>query len=166
MILWDNYPVNDYHNTMYVGPLENREAGLSEVLYGMMANPMRDNRMTRLPLYTMADFMNNPYEYDPERSIAEAVDHIAQNDAQAEILTTLIGYYSSNLKYDNRSTKYNHLRSEFERLLAEDKGAAVAFKEGVEAFYGTFCETFPEDYELSKEVISRDIEWMNSTIAE
>lgn len=164
MILWDNYPVNDYHNTMYVGPLDNREAGISEVLYGMMANPMRDNRMTRLPLYTMADFMNNPYDYNPERSIAEAIDHIAQNDTQAEILRSLVGYYSSNLKYDNRSTKYNHVRNEFERLLGEDRAAAATFMEGLHGFYGQFCEAFPEDYELSKEVIMRDIEWMKTEL--
>ena len=164
MILWDNYPVNDYHNTMYVGPLENREAGISEVLYGMMANPMRDNRMTRLPLYTMADFMNNPYEYDPEKSIVAAINHIAKNDTQADVLTTLVEYYSSNLKYDNRSTKYNHVRNEFERILNEDKAAAELFKDNFQKFYGELCEAFPHDYELSKEVMSRDIEWMNGEL--
>ncbi len=164
MILWDNYPVNDYHNTMYVGPLENREAGISEVLYGMMANPMRDNRMTRLPLYTMADFMNNPYEYDPEKSIVAAINHIAKNDTQADVLTTLVEYYSSNLKYDNRSTKYNHVRNEFERILNEDKVAAELFKENFQKFYGELCDAFPQDYELSKEVMSRDIEWMKGEL--
>lgn len=164
MILWDNYPVNDYHNTMYVGPLDNREAGISEVLYGMMANPMRDNRMTRLPLYTMADFMNNPYEYNPEKSIAAAIDHIAKNDTQAEILRELVNYYSSNLSQDNRSTKYNHVRNKFEKLMQEEVNAAAMFLDEIQGFYGRFCTTFPGDYELSKEIIARDIEWMKSEL--
>ncbi len=164
MILWDNYPVNDYHNTMYVGPLENREAGISEVLYGMMANPMRDNRMTRLPLYTMADFMNNTYEYDPQKSIEAAINHIAEDDTQAELLRSLVRYYSSNLSQDNRSTKYNHVRNEFERLMGEGTDNATLFIDEIQGFYRQFCDTFPADYELSKEIISQDIEWMKSEI--
>lgn len=165
MILWDNYPVNDYHNTLYVGPLTGREAGLSEVLYGMMANPMRDNRMTRLPLYTIADFMNNPYDYNPEASIAKAIAHIAHNETEAQLLTELVGYYSSNFEHGQNSTKYNHARAQFERYLSEDKAAAAAFAEGLSEFYGRFCEAFATDYAHSKRVIAQDVEWMKASLA-
>jgi tryptophanyl-tRNA synthetase len=97
-------------------------------------------------------------------SIVAAIDHIAKNDTQADVLTTLVEYYSSNLKYDNRSTKYNHVRNEFERILNEDKAAAELFKENFQKFYGELCDAFPQDYELSKEVMSRDIEWMKGEL--
>ena len=160
MILWDNYPVNDYHNTMYVAPLMGRESGICEHLYGMMANPMRDNRMTRLPLYTMADFMNNPYDYDPEASLAKAIDFVTESPAEAEVMESLVKYYSSNQAHGNRSTKYNNVRSEFERLLGEEPSAAAAYMKGLEELYQRLQSTFPDSYALSKAIIKNDLEWM------
>ena len=166
MILWDNYPVNDYHNTMNVAPLTGREGGISEVLYGMMANPMRDNLLTRLPLYTMADFMNNPYDYDPERSIAEAINHIAKNEVQKELLRGLIDYYSSNLKHGIRTTKFFPVRNEFERLLSENRASAKAYMEGLQSLYDGLCVEFPDIYGLTKEIIRKDVEWMKTSLDE
>lgn len=164
MILWDNYPVNDYHNTMYVAPLTGREAGICEHLYGMMANPMRDNRMTRLPFYTMADFMNNPYDYDPQRSLDNAIDYIAESPAQAEVLRSLVEHYSSNQMHGNRSTKFNYVRTEFERKLKEDRTSAIAHKQSVEKLFADLEAAFPGTYALTKRVISRDLEWMQSLL--
>ena len=166
MILWDNYPVNDYHNTMNVAPLTGREGGISEVLYGMMANPMRDNLMTRLPLYTMADFMNNPYGYDPERSIAAAIDHIAQNDVQKALLEGLVQYYSSNLKFGSRTTKFFPVRDEFGRLLADNRGEAEVYMNGLQALYDGLCSEYADEtYALTKEIVRKDVEWMKSELS-
>ena len=164
MILWDNYPVNDYHNTLYVAPLTGREAAICEHLYGMMANPMRDNRMTRLPFYTMADFMNNPYDYDPHRSLKKAIAYIAKSPAQAEVLRSLVESYSSNQMHGNRSTKFNYARSEFERKLQQERSEAVAHKQSLEELYGRLEAAFPESYALTKQVIRRDLEWMQSRL--
>ena len=164
MILWDNYPVNDYHNTMNVAPLTGREAGISEVLYGMMANPMRDNLMTRLPLYTMADFMNNPYTYNPELSMAAAIERYAENLAQEEIFEGLIKFYSSNLQHGIRTTKFFPVRNEFERLLGEDKVAAAAYAASLQELYESMCREFPDRYNLTKAIVRKDVEWMKAQL--
>ena len=164
MILWDNYPVNDFHNTMNVAPLTGREAGISEVLYGMMANPMRDNLMTRLPLYTMADFMNNPCEYDPELSIAAAIEHIAENVAQEELFEALIEIYSSNLKHGSRTTKFFPVRDKFTSLLESDKAAAEAYAATLQQLYDGLCREFPDSYTRTKTIVFNDVEWMKSKL--
>ena len=164
MILWDNYPVNDYHNTMNVAPLTGREAGISEVLYGMMANPMRDNLMTRLPLYTMADFMNNPYTYDPERSIAAAINRYAENLAQEEIFEGLINFYSSNLQHGIRTTRFFPARDKFEQLFGEDRAAAAAYVASMQDLYESMCREFPDRYTLSKAILQKDIAWMSAQL--
>ena len=164
MILWDNYPVNDYHNTMNVAPLTGREAGISKVLYGMMANPMRDNLMTRLPLYTMADFMNNPYSYNPDLSIAAAIDRYAENLAQEEIFEGLIELYSSNLQHGIRTTRFFPARDKFEQLLGEDKAAAAAYVTSIQELYESMCREFPDRYTLSKAILQKDIAWMSAKL--
>ncbi len=164
MILWDNYPVNDFHNTMNVEPLTGREGAICEALYGMMANPMRDREMTNLPLYTMADFMNNPYEYDPAKSIAAAIDRYTDNAAQANVLESLIALYSSNLNNGIRTTKYSYLRAEFERMLSEDRAAAEAYMERLQGVGEGLNAEFPDRYGRTKEIVAKDMEWMKSQL--
>ena len=164
MILWDNYPVNDFHNTMNVGPLTGRDGEICEVLYGMIANPMRDSRMTRLPLYTMADFMNDPYGYDPDKSISEAIAHIAADKSQKAVLESLVGYYSSNLKYGSKSTNFNCARNEFEHIMKDDRTDAEMYVAGLQKLYNGLCSAFPDRYTRTKDIVRKDIEWMNTQL--
>lgn len=119
LILWDNYPVNDFHNTLNLGPFTGRDPELGSVITGIMANPMRDNRMNRLPLYTMAEYMNDPGNYSPEESIVRAIRTIAGDESGQEALHSLVRFYPGGLASGYTSTKYSVIRKEFERLLGD-----------------------------------------------
>jgi hypothetical protein len=73
-LTWDNFPVNDGRPwRLFLGPLRGREAGLAEVTQGLFSNPMIQPRASMIPLATIADYLWNPFTYDPERSHTEAI---------------------------------------------------------------------------------------------
>jgi len=68
-ILWDNYLVNDYTydagkvHQLLMGPLEGRDATLMNYLAGYISNPMLQPDASKLPLETIADYLQNPGGY-------------------------------------------------------------------------------------------------------
>ena len=73
--IWDNYPVNDYARwRLFLGPLRGRAADLETAVAGFVANPMNEAHASMLPLWTVADYLKNPQGYDPDSSLAHALD--------------------------------------------------------------------------------------------
>ncbi|HDH07383.1 MAG TPA: hypothetical protein ENF87_03335, partial [Thermoproteales archaeon] len=70
LVVWDNYPVNDYvRNRLNLGALENRDKRLSEVLDGLFFNPMNEASASKMALATGADYLWNPEKYEPDSSL-------------------------------------------------------------------------------------------------
>ena len=101
MLLWDNYPVNDYdRNSLFLGPIVGRDTDLSKHgVAGLTANPMNEAEASKIPLYTIADYTWNPAAYDPidswKRSIqsfggeaGETLKTVAENMYSSPINTT------------------------------------------------------------------------------
>ncbi|CDQ38587.1 O-GlcNAcase NagJ precursor [Virgibacillus salexigens] len=98
LLLWDNYPVNDFdRNRLFLGPLVNRDSDLTENgVTGLIANPMNEAEASKIPLYTIADYTWNPYHYDPETSWENSVQDFG-GDAAAYVKTFAENAYSSRL---------------------------------------------------------------------
>jgi hyaluronoglucosaminidase len=65
ILVWDNYPVNDYQPTrLFLGPLVGRAADLSSQVAGFTSNPMQEAAPSAVPLFTTADYTWNPAAYD------------------------------------------------------------------------------------------------------
>lgn len=164
LILWDNYPVNDFNNSLHLGPLSGRDPKLAEVLYGLMGNPMRDNEMNRMPLFTMAEFAYNPFAYNPSHSIVQAIKHICKNTQQQKILKELIDFYPGAITYRSKSTRLNTVRVEFERLIKINKEDAATHFTKLQKLLKDFNKKFPGKYEDTKNVIANDINWMKEQL--
>ncbi|MDJ0462465.1 beta-N-acetylglucosaminidase domain-containing protein [Streptomyces sp. H27-C3] len=84
ILLWDNYPVNDYvTNRLLLGPYNGREKGMpAELGSGITANPMNQAYASKIPLITVADYSWNDAAYDPRRSWLTAIDEYAGGDAR------------------------------------------------------------------------------------
>jgi hypothetical protein len=118
LITWDNYPVNDGAPTLHLGPVIGRDPGLADVCDGYMSNPMHtQNETNRLPLLTTADFAYNPWAYDPERSIGQAILHLAGTPEEQATLADLVELYPGMLIF-GQGTGYNPFLTRFEELLA------------------------------------------------
>ena len=102
--VWDNYPVNDYAaGQLLLGPFNGREAGLSDVLHGLVANPMNQAEASKIPLVTVADFLWNDKAYDKQRSLAAALRYVSGGDpALTDALRRFVDVnYASILNPDN-----------------------------------------------------------------
>jgi hyaluronoglucosaminidase len=75
LLLWDNYPVNDLSmsDELHIGPLQGRDPGLPESVYGYLNNPLLQENLGFLPLATCFDYALHPARYHPERSWIRAV---------------------------------------------------------------------------------------------
>ncbi|ASK64369.1 beta-N-acetylhexosaminidase [Virgibacillus phasianinus] len=98
LYIWDNYPVNDFdRNRLFLGPLVNRDADLTENgVIGLTANPMNEAEASKIPLYTVADYTWNPYNYNPEESWERSIKSFGGDQAEA-LRTFAENSYSSRL---------------------------------------------------------------------
>ena len=77
LLLWDNYPVNDFDpGRLFLGPLRARDPRLWEGrAAGLVANGMLQAVPGKLPLATVGEYLRDPAGYDPvrafERSLAK-----------------------------------------------------------------------------------------------
>jgi hyaluronoglucosaminidase len=76
LLLWDNYPVNDFDvDRLFLGPLRGRDPLLAEGrLRGTIANAMVQAVPSKLALATVADWARDPHAYDPYASFERALE--------------------------------------------------------------------------------------------
>lgn len=85
---WDNYPVNDVAMTheLHVGPYRGRDPQLHKASNGIIANGMELFESSKIPFATIADYLGDPENYDPDASWHRAVTEVAGADAAAYAL--------------------------------------------------------------------------------
>lgn len=80
LLLWDNYPVNDFDGSegrLMLGPYAKRQPGLGEELAGDIVNPMNQAAASKVVLLGAADFSWNDQDFDPQRAWRAAADYLA-----------------------------------------------------------------------------------------
>ncbi len=74
IVIWDNYPVNDFtyvvaHKPeLFMGPLIGRAPGIPKLVAGYLFNPMLQARASEVALWTAASYLHNPAHYRPYAS--------------------------------------------------------------------------------------------------
>lgn len=88
-LYWDNFPVNDVAMTheLHIGPYERREPELSALSRGIVVNAMEHAESSKIPLFTIAEFLNDPYRYDAEASWHRALAEISGDTSDQQALT-------------------------------------------------------------------------------
>ena len=76
LLIWDNYPVNDFApERLYLGPLLGRDPLLVQGrCAGLVANAMVQAVPSKLALATVADWCNDPVGYEPVASFERALE--------------------------------------------------------------------------------------------
>ncbi|HET7578139.1 MAG TPA: beta-N-acetylglucosaminidase domain-containing protein [Bacillales bacterium] len=113
LLIWDNYPVNDYiTNRLLLGPLVGRDSDLSEHhVLGLTANPMIQAEASKIPLYTVADYAWNSDAYNPQKSWERSIKAFG-GDASEALKTFAENSYSSRLN-DTESPELTPLIEQF-----------------------------------------------------
>jgi hyaluronoglucosaminidase len=86
LLIWDNYPVNDFAREqplLFLGPLRGRDSRLGHGrCEGIVANGMVEAAPSKLALATVADWARDPGSYDPvasfERALREAGSEVLE----------------------------------------------------------------------------------------
>jgi len=99
LVLWDNYPVNDVApDLLFLGPLRNRGKNLPISHVGMVSNPMNQWELSKIALFTMAEYMWNPSAYDEKRAHENALKAFCKGDNHLyQALTTLVRHFEFSL---------------------------------------------------------------------
>ncbi|MEG2117625.1 MAG: beta-N-acetylglucosaminidase domain-containing protein, partial [Clostridia bacterium] len=64
MFLWWNYPVNDYvPNNLLLDGVRGLNKNINNAISGFVSNPMNQAETSKIPLFTLADYLWNPQEY-------------------------------------------------------------------------------------------------------
>lgn len=85
LVLWDNFPVNDFDRTrLFLGPLQGRTGRVrGSALHGISSNPMVEAAPSRFPLATVADWAWDPERYEPEDAARRALALVGGDEADA-----------------------------------------------------------------------------------
>ena len=146
LIIWDNYPVNDGHLTLHLGPVTGRDPALPEVCYGYMSNPMKtQSEINRIPLKTCMEYARNPVGYDPRQSIVRAILSLGRTTKQQEALRLLVELFPGMLVY-GKGTGYNPVLDRFETTLdtPHSRHLAAVYLDHVEDVASRLEDEFPD----------------------
>ncbi|WP_404452120.1 beta-N-acetylglucosaminidase domain-containing protein [Virgibacillus necropolis] len=126
LLIWDNYPVNDYdRNRLFLGPLVNRDGDLADHgVIGLTANPMNEAEASKIPLFTIADYTWNPKNYDPNESWERSIESFGGEAADA-LKTFAENNYSSPIN-GNESLSLKPLIKEFSNSYASGDTEEIA----------------------------------------
>lgn len=85
LVLWDNYPVNDFDRSrLFLGPLPDRPSDVAGApLDGIVANAMVEALPSRFALATVGEWARDPGGYSPARAAEAALRAVAGPDAAA-----------------------------------------------------------------------------------
>jgi hypothetical protein len=166
LFLFDNYPVNDSHPTMHLGPVLGRDRDLCEAVSVYMSNPMcPQNQINRIPLLTCADYAYNPNAYDPDRSIGQAIAHLAESDVQRSALRELVEAYPGTIRLGSQNTALNPVVEHFQKLLAGgEKAEAREYLRRMEDLAVRFEAAFPDQFADAKKTLRGNLEAMKSVV--
>lgn len=159
LIIWDNYPCNDHHPNLQLGPLMGRGQELPAVAEGYISNPLSpQNEANRIPMLTIADYAWNPKAYNPARSIGQSVAHLGRTTAQRLALKDLVELYPGRLVARSQSTAWNSLLECFSRTL--DGGSQKAARDLIDRAKSVSQQMkreLPGEFVLAQEMLDTDI---------
>ncbi|MFJ1867644.1 beta-N-acetylglucosaminidase domain-containing protein [Streptomyces sp. NPDC088097] len=126
LVTMDNYPVNDWDpGRVFLGPYAGREPAVASGSAGMLTNAMARGTLSRIPVFTAADYAWNPRGYQPGESWAAAVRDLAGADPGTRAaLAALAGNTAASGLGQEESSYLRPLVEEFWRgRAAGDKAA-------------------------------------------
>jgi hypothetical protein len=167
LIIWDNYPVNDRTGALHLGPIIGRDKELSAIAYGYMSNPLApQNEINRIPLFTCADYAFNPGDYDPMRSIGQAVFYLGKTPGQRQVLHDLVELYPGPLIYGRNRSSTIWVLEKLGKIMQgpEAKMKGLSFIDHVQNALDRLDREFPGQYRNTRETIRLHIEKMKELI--
>ncbi|MFE6838974.1 beta-N-acetylglucosaminidase domain-containing protein [Streptomyces sp. NPDC057705] len=128
LITMDNYPVNDWDpGRIFLGPYAGRDPAVAGGSAALLANAMQQPILSRIPLFTAADFAWNPRGYRAGESWQAAVRDLAGSDPRERAaVAALAGNTASSGLKQEESAYLKPLVEQFWKARAAGDPAAGA----------------------------------------
>ncbi|MFJ4028770.1 beta-N-acetylglucosaminidase domain-containing protein [Paenarthrobacter sp. NPDC089989] len=85
LVIWDNYPVNDFsQDHLFLAPLIGRDADLYQSIRGVVTNPMIQPYLSLPAIFNYADFSWNGPAYNPQKSMDAALAQVSGPDPDVQ----------------------------------------------------------------------------------
>lgn len=163
MFFWWNYPVNDYCvDRLLVDRVTGLAADLPEAISGFVSNPMNQAEASKLPLFTLADYLWNPQSYDRAQSYDAAFRSLYGDLAEDMRLfcdTICAGYinnYTDSLRFQTLVSRFSAgndaVCAELKALFTALKEAAAAIRENDTTGFAAETEPWLKKAELYGEM--------------
>ena len=125
-LYWDNYPVNDcaMQNEMHISPIIGREGDLHKYSEGLIANAMEYAECSKIPLLTIADYLWDSENYNPQKSWENAIKLVIGDDAD-NFIVFADHLYTSCLLDGNSKIMYALMDNVMKIIKAGDKDKAL-----------------------------------------
>jgi hypothetical protein len=165
IIIWDNYPVNGGAPYLRLGPIIGRDADLGEVVDGYMSNVMVQSEINRIPLLTIADYTYNPWDYDPARSVGQAILHLAETPAQRRALKDVVEMYPGNLFVPWMQGLNNAVQLHFRQVseIPHARYAAEALLRHHASVIDRLEAEFPGRFEGARKIMETNLDAMSAS---
>jgi len=123
LIVWDNYPVNDAgaRRDLFLGGIIDRDISLSEVIEGVLINPMVQGAASRIPVRAYGDLLHQPTEYDARQSFERALA-AEIGDGDRACLVPLCEYFTGSDRVSTHAADAVSLRAGVDALLGASAG--------------------------------------------
>ncbi|MBQ2848373.1 MAG: beta-N-acetylglucosaminidase domain-containing protein [Clostridia bacterium] len=130
-LYWDNYPVNDcsMYNEMHISPIINRDPDLYKYSEGIISNCMEYAECSKIPLITVADYLWDSENYDPQKSWESAIRQVVGKENAENFIVFADHLYTSCLKDANSRRMYESLDGIKEAFKSGNKEKAFALAE-------------------------------------
>lgn len=114
MLLWWNYPANDYcPENLTTDAAQGLSPALPNAIRGILSNPMNQAEAAKIPLFTLSAYLENPVAYDAKESFEKAIKELHPKTFRS-IKYFCEVTFDSQINYYTDSVKLKELLSKFE----------------------------------------------------
>ncbi|SDW99241.1 Glycosyl hydrolase family 20, domain 2 [Arthrobacter sp. cf158] len=120
IIIWDNYPVNDFsQDHLFLAPVIGRDADLHESIRGIVTNPMIQPYLSLPAIFNYADLSWNGPAYDPAKSMNAALSLVAGPDPDTQAAVKAFADLNQDWQDDELTPSAPGLRRDVDQFWAD-----------------------------------------------
>ena len=123
------------------------------------------NQINRIPLATCADYAFDPRNYNPARSIGQALLWLGKTVEQQRVLKDLVEAYPGFI-VDGGGAGTNPVRGKFGKLIVDrdSRPAARDFVHHLEDIHARLRTQFPKRFPATRKTVADDVDWLKHQI--
>lgn len=120
LVIWDNYPVNDFsQDHLFLAPVIGRDAKLHESVRGIVTNPMIEPYLSLPAIFNYADLAWNGPAYDPDTSMDAALSLLAGPDPEVQAAVRAFVDLNQDWQDDELTPSAPELRRDIDQFWAD-----------------------------------------------